>query len=103
MAKALIDDGVIEPTVQMQADSVIAAARQFPARTAWGPDGLHARQIALISPPLAEALATSLHILSVSGLAPVQAMLMTAPLIPKPQVGHRPIGVFSSWVIVWSK
>lgn len=38
-----------------------------------------------------------------AGLAPVQAMLVTAPLIPKPQGGRRPTGIFSAWQRVWGR
>ena len=38
-----------------------------------------------------------------AGSAPVQAMLVIAPLIPKPQGGRRPIGIFSAWQRVWGR
>ena len=70
---------------------------------ALGPDGVHVRQCALLSEPMLDAPATSMEMFSCAGLAPRQAMIITAPLIPKPTGGQRPIGIFSAWKRLWSK
>ena len=103
LALSLIQEGLYLEVPAITGETVASAANQFKAKTAWGPDGLHVRQCALLSQPLLNAMATSMEIFSCAGLAPRQAMLVTAPLIPKPTGGQRPIGIFSAWKRLWSK
>ena len=69
---------------------VLDASRSFPKKTAWGPDGLHVRQYMHLSQPLLEGAARMINLHAAAGLAPAQAMLVAAPLIPKPQGGGGP-------------
>ena len=52
LALSLIQEGLYLDAPAITGETVAFAARKFSGKTAWGPDGLHVRQCALLSQPL---------------------------------------------------
>ena len=78
LAISLIQQGVYLDAPAITGATLAMAAKRLSGKIAWGPDGLHVRQCAVLSEPMLCALATSMEICSCAGLAPKQAMIITA-------------------------
>ena len=72
---------------------VRAAALSFPAITAVGLDWIGPRSLAILSDAGTEALIALYHSIECTGTLPAQLGRLAIVFIPKPDGGHRPIGL----------
>ena len=79
-----------------------AAALSFADSTSMV-DGLHPRQVAFISHQGLIALSWMFYILECLGDFPGHMATLLIRLLPKPQGGVRPIGLYSSLFRVWTR
>ncbi len=80
-----------------------AALRAFPAGTALAWDGLHPRLVARLSDTRIDELITLMMTAEATGTWPENIGFVSVVLLPRPDGGFRPIGLFPLLVRVWSK
>ena len=85
------------------ADDVRDAALTFKADTGCGLDNLAPRALAFLPWDLRQRLATILELAERSGTWPERWGLVNIVLLPKPDGGRRPIGLFQAAVRVWMR
>ena len=80
-----------------------AAAKLFSPATGSTYDGLHPRHFSLVSDAGLEAFAALLNLIEEIGAWPESIESVIAVLIPKPNCGVRPIGMFPGLYRVWAR
>ena len=80
-----------------------AACLSFPAATGLGADNISPRALARLSDPTLARLAALLHAAERLGQWPPSMRLVSIVLLPKPDGGRRPIGLFPTIVRVWMR
>jgi len=87
---------------RLTAQQLRTAAKRFKPNTS-APDGMSPRQFESLTEPALSALAMLLQAFEYGGdFAPTLRSMWTA-LLPKPQGGHRPIGLFRAIFRLWAR
>jgi len=79
------------------------AAGTFPVGTGLGADNVAPRAYARLSVQLLRALCAIMMALELNGSWPTLVQLVIIVLLPKPDGGRRPIGLFVSLIRVWAR
>ena len=80
-----------------------ASAQSFPIGTGVGAENIAPRALARLSEPLLRSLCAILMAVELSGRWPSIVQLVLIVLLPKPDGGRRPIGLFPAVVRVWAR
>ena len=80
-----------------------SAALSFSASTGVGADNVAPRAVARLSHELLKALCAVLMATELLGAWPKRLWLVLIVLLPKPDGGRRPIGLFPSLLRIWSR
>ena len=75
----------------------------FPIDTGLGADNISPRAIARLSDQAITSLIKILHLTEKEGRWPAELNLVMIVLLPKPDGGSRPIGLFPTLVRVWMR
>ena len=87
----------------IEAHSLLAAAMSFPIGTGTGCEAIAPRAVARLSDKGIRALARLLTLIERNGSWPHLMHLVQIILLPKPDGGRRPIGLFPSIVRIWMR
>ena len=91
------------PPAALQVSMVRKAAMSFPAHTGLGADNIAPRAVARLSDRLIEWLIVIFHAAERLGSWPAALRLVVIVLLPKPDGGRRPIGLFATLVRIWMR
>ena len=94
------DTAVLEPLMPW---ALRQAALSFPAGTGLGADQVAPRAYARLSERLIRALCAILMAIELVGHWPEAVQMVVIVLLPKPDEGRRPIGLFMSLIRVWAR
>ena len=92
-----------QPPPILHVQSLRAAARSFPARTGLGADHISPRALDRLSDETLSGLCQLYAAIEVLGDWPLLANLLLIVLLPKPDGGRRPIGLFPTFIRVWMR
>ena len=98
-----IDASLASPPVALEVAGIRQAAMSFPVHTGLGPDNVAPRAIARLSDRLLEWLVLIFASAERLGSWPAALRLVMIILIPKPDGGRRPIGLFPTLVRIWMR
>ena len=84
-------------------DAIRAASLSFSALTSQSLDGIHPRQLSLLSDSALECLAALYEAVEAIGMFPQQIWWMLLPLLGKPKGGYRTILLCAGPVRVWQR
>ena len=84
-------------------EGIRMAARSFPANTGLGADNVAARAIARLSSPAIIALIALFLCFEAAGDWCMAVNLVLIVLLPKPDGGRRPIGLFPTIIRIWMR
>ena len=98
-----ISDIEAEPLELLSAWSIRKAAMTFPAGTGLGADNIAPRAVNRLSDRAIEALAVLYAALERLGSWPTVFNLVLIVLLPKPDGGMRPIGLFPTLIRLWMR
>ena len=106
--RAEYDAGVIggacpAPPAPLQLGALRAATRTFPPGTGIGADGIAPRAIGRLSDEVLLDLCVLYAAIELCGSWPDLVNLVLIVLLPKPDGGLRPIGLFPTFIRVWMR
>ena len=101
--KELIADGEVTRLADLTISDIRMAAMSFPIDTGLGADNISPRAIARLSDQAITSLINILHLTEKEGRWPAELNLVMIVLLPKPDGGSRPIGLFPTLVRVWMR
>ena len=96
-------DALGEPLPQLCIDAAVRECLKFPSATGLGWDRLHPRALARCSRAALAALLRIFMLAEVLGRWPETIGVIIIALLPKPDGGRRPIGLFPSLVRLWMR
>ena len=91
------------PPAPLIGEFILRAALSFPAHTGLGADNASPRAFARLSVAALHALARLFMLLEAVGTWPSILRLVFIVLLPKPDGGRRPIGLFNSVMRIWMR
>lgn len=98
-----VDTTQLPAPAALQVAMVRRAATSFPAHTGLGADNIAPRAVARLSDRLLEWLIMIFHAAERLGTWPAALRLVVIVLLPKPDGGRRPIGLFATLVRIWMR
>ncbi len=100
---AVVQPGGTPPPEALVVGTVIAAALRLPIHTGLGSDNSSPRAFTRLPRPTIEALCRLLMAVEVLGRWPQLLQLVLIALLPKPDGGRRPIGLFPTIIRLWMR
>ena len=100
---AMIEDELVEELEALTVPELKQAALSFPADTGLGADNISPRALARLSDEALASLIRILHLAEKQGKWPKELDLVMIVLLPKPDGGSRPIGLFPTLIRVWMR
>ena len=97
------DENGQQPSPDLAADMMREAAASFPATTGVGSDNVGPRACSRLSDAALGALAAILMACERTGCWPIDLWVVLIVLLPKPDGGLRPIGLFPTPVRIWMR
>ena len=99
----IVDPTESPPLEPIMPDALLQAALTFPPGTGLGSDNFSPRAICRLSREAVRALCTLVHAFELLGDWATVLRLVLIVLLPKPDGGRRPIGLFPSIIRLWMR
>ena len=99
----VISDAEITTLADLTISDIRLAAMSFPIDTGLGPDNIAPRALARLSDQALASLINVLHLVEKKGKWPEELDLVMIVMLPKPDGGSRPIGLFPTLIRIWMR